>query len=201
MADSVRKDRIPRTLVGLGGVRLYNHPDVVYPARVLHARKGYMRSSGEAYREAPEWGISTRQAARMLGCSESAARSYLHRHKVPFRAVAGQGRPCVNYWRRSCVLALVKQRGEIVKRRPARMMDAAQAMRELGVGRSTLQRYVLGGMLRQVKLRLLTGRGLKNRAYYPAAQVRWLAAHLRAVRAKEAEWRALLAQVKCISGP
>lgn len=182
-------------------MRLYDLPGVVYPESVLRARAGYRRGSGEAYRAAPEWGISTRQAARVLGCSEAAARNYLHRHRVPFRAVVEPGRPCINYWRRSCVLALVKQRGEIVKRCPARMMDAARAMRELGVGRSTLQRYVRGGMLRQVKLRVLTPRGLKSRAFFMRAQVRMLAAHMRAVRVKEAEWRALLMQVKCISAP
>ena len=200
-AASGRKDCIPRTLVGLGGVRLYDMPGVVYPAEVLRARKGYMRGSGAAYREVPAWGMSTRQAARVLGCGETAARSYLHRHKVPYRVVAERGKPYCNYWRRSSVLALVRQRGAIVKRKPARMVDAAQAMAELGVGRSTLQRYVLRGMLRQVKLRVLTGRGLKSRAYYMRAQVRGLAAHLRAVRVKEEEWRAQLARLKYTCGP
>lgn len=200
-AGSVGKDCTARTLVGVGGALLYDMPGVVYPAVVLRARKGYMRGSGEAYREVPQWGMSTRQAARVLGCSDAAARNYLHRHRVPFRVVAEPGRPCTNYWRRSCVLALVKQRGEIVKRRPARMMNAAQAMAVLGVGRSTLQRYVRGGMLRQVKLRLLTARGLKSRAFFLGSQVRVLAAHMRAVRARETEWRALLARVKCTCAP
>lgn len=201
MAGSGRKDCTARTLVGVGGVLLYDMAGVVYPSEMLRARKGYMRGSGEVYREVPEWGMSTRQAARVLGCSDAAARSYLHRHRVPFRVVAEPGRPCINYWRRNCVLALVKERGEIVKRCPARMMSAAQAMAVLGVGRSTLQRYVRGGMLRQVKLRVLTGCGLKCRAFFLGAQVRMLAAHMRAVRAKEAEWRALLGRVKCTCAP
>ena len=200
-AVPARQECIPRTLVGLGGARLYDMPGVVYPAGVLHARKGYERGSGTAYREVPEWGISTQQAARVLGCSDAAARRYLHRHKVPFRVVAAAGRPCINYWRRSCVLALVKDRGEIVKRCPARMVDAEQAMKLLGVGRSTLQRYVQAGRLRQVKLRLLTGQGLKNRAYFLRSHVLVLAARIRAVRAKEKEWHRLLAQAKCTCGP
>ena len=200
LAEPVRRVCLRRTLTGVGGVRLYDVEGVVYPERVLRVRPGYMRGSGEAYREPPPWGISTRQAARLLGCSEAAARSCLHRHHVGFRVVAA-GKGCCNYWRRSAVLALVKERGEIVKRKPERLMDAAEAMAVLGVGRSTLQRYVRCGMLRQVKLRLLTGRGLKNRAYFLPAQVRGLAARLRALRAREAELQSLREQLKCTCGP
>ena len=147
---------------------------VQYPERVLRARPGYERSSGEAYREAPPWGISTRHAARLLGCSDSAARDYLHRHRVRFRVVAEPGRPCCNYWQRAAVL---------------------------GVGRSTLQRYVRSGMLRQVKLRLLTGRGLKERAYFLPGKVRALAGHLRALRVREAELRSMRERLKRTCGP
>ena len=120
--DSARIGGLQRTLTGVGGVRLIEMAGVQYPERVLRARPGYERSSGEAYREAPPWGISTRHAARLLGCSDSAARDYLHRHRVRFRVVAEPGRPCCNYWQRSAVLALVKERGEIVTRNPERLM-------------------------------------------------------------------------------
>ena len=199
--ESPRSGGLQRTLTGLGGVRLIEMEGVAYPERVLRARPGYERRSGEAYREAPAWGISTREAARLLGCSEAAAREYLHRHRVRFRVVAEQGRPCCNYWQRSAVQALVKARGEIVLREPERLMGMEEALAVLGVGRSTLQRYVRSGMLRQVKLRLLTGRGLKERAYFLPGKVRALAGHLRALRAREAELRAMRERLKRTCGP
>ena len=199
--DSARRGGLQRTLTGVGGVRLIEMAGVEYPERVLRARPGYERGSGAAYREAPPWGISTRQAARLLGCSDAAAREYLHRHKVRFRVVAEPGRPCCNYWQRAAVLALVKERGEIVKRNPERLMGMEEALAVLGVGRSTLQRYVRSGMLRQVKLRLLTGRGLKERVYFLPGKVRALAGHLRALRVREAELQAMRARLKRTCGP
>ena len=199
--DSARIGGLQRTLTGVGGVRLIEMAGVEYPERVLRVRPGYERGSGEAYREAPPWGISTRHAARLLGCSDAAARDYLHRHRVRFRVVAESGRPCCNYWQRSAVLALVKERGEIVKRNPERLMGMDEALAVLGVGRSTLQRYVRSGMLRQVKLRLLTGRGLKERAYFLPGKVRALAGHLRALRAREAELRSMRERLKRTCGP
>lgn len=199
--NTARMGGLQRTLTGVGGVRLIEMEGVHYPERVLRARPGYERSSGEAYREVPPWGISTRQAARLLGCSDSAARDYLHRHRVKFRVVAEPGRPYCNYWERSAVQVLVKERGEIVKRNPARLMGMEEALGVLGVGRSTLQRYVQSGMLRQVKLRLLTGRGVKERAYFLPGKVRALAGHLRALRAREAELQAMRERLKRTCGP
>lgn len=199
--ESARTGGLQRTLTGVGGVRLIEMEGVEYPERVLRVRPGYERRSGEAYREVPAWGISTRHAARLLGCSDSAAREYLHRHHVRFRVVAVPGRPYCNYWERSAVQALVKERGEIVREPPERLMGLGDALAVLGVKRSTLQRYVQSGMLRQVKLRQLTGRGLKERVYFLPGQVRALAGHLRALRAREAELRARRDRLKHTCGP
>lgn len=200
-ACSARSGDLQRTLIGVGGVRLIEMDGVNYPERMLRARPGYERKSGEAYREVPAWGISTRQAARLLGCSDAAARDYLHRHRVRFRVVAVPGRPYCNYWERTAVQALVKERGQIVKREPERLMGMEEALAVLGVGRSTLQRYVQSGMLRQVKLRLLTGRGLRERAYFLPGRVRALAGRLRALRQRAAELQAMREQLKRIYGP
>lgn len=79
------------------------------------------------------------------------------------------------------------------------MMDSRQAMKHLGVSRSSLQRYVQRGYLRQRMYRIQTPRSIRLRAYFPAPQVHALATLLRRMRAKEAELHELRLQLKLIS--
>lgn len=196
-----RAGRLPRTLKGLGGARLIDLPGVRHPESALVAPEGRVPETGAAYTQVPPWGMSTQQASRLLGNGVAAARRLLHRHKVPFRVVAVPGSPCACYWKRQEVMRLARQRGLILVRQPAKMVDTEQAMQMLGVGRTTLGRYVQAGRLRQVKARLLTPRGLKSKCYFLRAEVRTLAGRMRAVRALRAELAARVAELKCTSAP
>lgn len=196
---AVKPNYIPRTLIGVGGVRLYNIPGVTYPDEMLHTKRGTSRSSGQPFRKVPAWGISTAAAAEMLGSSCSSARSVLHRHKVGFRRVAVEGAPPCLYWRREQVEALVKQREPAVRQCPKRMMDSETARSLLGVGRSTLYRYVRKKLLREYRVRLVTEKGARIKTYYLRAEVLKLAARIRAIRARERELRELLQQRATIS--
>lgn len=185
--------------MGVGGVRLQNHPGIKHPPHILQARPGYEPRSGKPYHKPPPWGIDTWQAADLLGCGSAAARALLHRHGVKFRVVQEPGKPPCNLWDRDAVAALARERDITRTRLPPAMMDSRQAMKHLGVSRSSLQRYVQRGYLRQRMYRIQTPRSIRLRAYFPAPQVHALATLLRRMRAKEAELHELRLQLKLIS--
>lgn len=188
----VKPNIIPRTLVGVGGIRLFNHPGVTYPKEMLRPARGMNRGSGKPYDKAPSWGIDTATAAGMLHSSRSSARAVLHRHKVGYRLVAVAGGPPRLYWRRSQVQTIAARRGPLVKQCPARMVDSATARTMLGVGRSTLYRYVHRRLLHEKQVRLVTARGTRVKAYYLRSEVAKLAARMRAIRARQLELTRLL---------
>lgn len=188
----VKPNYIPRTLVGVGGVRLFDIPGVVYPKEMLRPARGMNRGSGKPYDKVPSWGIDTATAAGMLRSSRSSARAVLHRHKVGYRLVSVPGGPPRLYWRRSQVEALAARRGPLVKQCPARMVDSVTARAMLGVGRSTLYRYVHRRLLHEKQVRLVTARGTRVKAYYLRSEVAKLAARMRAIRARQQELTHLL---------
>lgn len=188
----VKPNFIPRTLIGVGGVRLFDLPGVVYPKEMLRPARGMNRGSGKPYNKIPDWGIDTAEAAKLLRSSRSSARAVLHRHKVGYRLVSVQGGPPRLYWRRSQVEALAARRMPMVKDCPKRMVDSATAREMLGVGRSTLYRYVQKKLLRERQVRLVTPKGTRLKAYYLRAEVAKLAARMRAIRARERELQRLL---------
>lgn len=188
----VKPNFIPRTLIGVGGVRLFDLPGVVYPKEMLRPARGMNRGSGKPYSKIPDWGIDTAEAAAMLRSSRSSARAVLHRHKVGYRLVSAQGGPPRLYWRRSQVEALAARRLPMVQGCPKRMVDSATAREMLGVGRSTLYRYVQKKLLRERQVRLMTPRGTRQKAYYLRSEVAKLAARMRAIRARERELQRLL---------
>lgn len=200
--DTARRTALPRTLVGVGGVRLLNHPGIKHPPHILQARTGCEPRSGKPYRKTPPWGIETRQAANMMGCGSTAARILLHHHGVKFRVVQEPGRPPCNFWDRDAVAALAREREKTRTLLPPAMMDSRQAMKHLGVSRSSLQRYVQRGYLRQRMCRIQTPRGIRLRAYFPAPQVHALATLLRHLHVKEKEMQNLRKRLKrfCKSG-
>lgn len=188
----VKPNIIPRTLVGVGGVRFFDMPGVVYPKEVLRVPRGMNRESGKPYTKIPSWGIDTATAAKLLRSSCSSARAVLHRHNVGYRRVAVQGGAPRLYWRRSQVEAIAARRGPLVKQCPARMVDSETARQMLGIGRSTLYRYVKRKLLHEKQVRLVTARGTRVKAYYLRAEVAKLAARMRAIRARERELTQML---------
>lgn len=181
-------DRLPRTLIGAGGVRLIDMPGVVYPREVIAGRKGWDRRSGRPYTKVPEWGISSREAARLMGCTLASARATLSRHKVRRRKVQGDDKVMRLYWKKEQVMALVESRAPLADKRPPKLITVPEALAILKVARSSLYRYVQRGRLREVKMRFSSPqRGARVKSLFVRAEVRKLAVYLRALREKERE--------------
>lgn len=188
MHDMVKPHFIPRTLKGVGGVRLFDLPGVVYPKEMLITKVGLNHKSGRPYKEIPlNWGITTNEAAAILRCTPASARTWLHRRKVPFRIVGEAGQSLRLFWRKDRVQALAKERLPVLQRQSEELVDATEAQRILGIGRSTLYRYEMRGQLSVTKVRKPSPRGLRPCSYYKRAEVEQLAKYLQSIRAKEAE--------------
>lgn len=171
-----------RKLVGIKGYRYFNIPGVTYPEEVLHPKPGYSERTGKPYASAPSWGISSADAAILLHCTASATRAYLHKSNIRFRLVQTQGKSCKIYWCRSQVMQLVANNAPIIQTPEEGMMSSAEAMRVLGVSRTTLMRYGKRGLLSITAMRRYTRCGLRLNHYFRAEEIE------RLQKAKE-EWQ------------
>lgn len=196
----VRPNYIPRTLRGVGGVRLFNIPGVIYPKEILTTKPGFNRKDGRPYRYVPGWGLTSREAAAILGSTPSASRTWLHRRKVPFRIVGEEGQSLRMYWRKDRVLALARERRPIAQKCPESLISTEEACSILSVGRSTLMRYEQKGRLRVRRMRAPSNKGLRLHSFYERTEVEQLAKHLATTRAKESELN-LLRRKSCPSPP
>lgn len=187
----VKPNFIPRTLRGVGGVRLFNIPGVIYPKEVLVTKEGFDRKSGRPYKLVPGWGLTSREAATMLGSTPPAARAWLHRRKVPFRIVSEAGKVMRLYWRKDRVEALAGSRNPVLRQRPDSYITTLEARRILCVGRSSLHRYQKNGKLTVTKVRIPSNKGLRLCSYFDRSEVEKLASMLNRVRLKEEELRRL----------
>ncbi len=191
----VQPNFIPRTLKGAGGVRLIDFPGVVYPPEMLRVRESRERNQGEPYRERPVWGISSREAAEMLHCSESAARIALHKKRVRCRVVREPGAAACLFWDKKQVEKLARARLPILDAVPPRFVDSRTAAEMLQVGRSSLYRYSKKRWLHPYRLRLRTPSGLRVHVYYRRDELMKLKFHLNALHMRMAEMRRLLSDM------
>lgn len=175
---------LPRTLRGVGGIRLINMPGVTYPAEILHGPRGADTRSGKAYKHPPVWGMSSRQAAEKLGVSVRTARSLLNRHKARYRLVAQPGKAACMYWETRVVNLLLAKRSPLVRKIPEKLCSACEACCILMVARSSLFRYAKQGLLREYKIRHATNSGVRQLSYYLRADVRKLAGRRNAALAR-----------------
>lgn len=183
----VRPNFIPRTLIGVGGVRLFNIPGVIYPDEMLHAKPGVKKKDGKPYNKAPEWGITSKEAAVILGCSLSAARTALHKNRVNCRLVH-EGSSRRLYWRKTQVEKLAAERLPLMKEERRKLVNTQEATQLLGISRSTLQRYYQSGKLKGIRVRYhLPKIGPRIRTYFLRAQVQSFAARLNAQRKRAEE--------------
>ena len=173
---------LPRTLLGVGGARLIDMPGVRYPDAMLHARRGTDERSGKAHTVPPDWGMSSRQAAEVLGLSVRTARALLNRHKARYRLVFQKVRPACLYWEKTVVKRLLAARPPLVQKIPEKLCSSTEACCILMVSRSTLFRYVKQAVLQEYKIRHATESGVRELSYYLRADVRLLAARRNAAR-------------------
>lgn len=181
----IRPNFIPRTLRGVGGVRLYDIPGVIYPKEILQAAKGREQSSGKPYTKPPAWGVTTREAAKLLSCTPAAARMAMQRRKVRYRMVKEPGNVPRLYWNRKEIERMAEARLPIVTRIPAKTLTAEQACALLHICRSSLHRYARKGRIRERSVRLMTKDGTRKMCLYIKADVKKLAARLNAIHAHE----------------
>ncbi len=191
----VRPNFIPRTLIGVGGVRLFNIPGVIYPEEMLKRHAGVKKKDGKPFHSVPSWGITTKEAARILGCSPSAARVTLHKNKVHYRIVSSEQSRRL-YWRKSQVEKIRNDRLPEMREENHKLVNSQEAVKILGVARSSLQRYVQRGKLRAINVRYVipNGGGARHRTYYERAAVLKLAYRLEAMRRHAAELDRLLSE-------
>lgn len=185
----IKPNFIPRTLKGVGGVRLFDIPGVIYPTEILRTRVGMDRKNGKPYDTVPSWGISTREASELLKCSLSATRACLYKNKVTYRLVAEPGNVPRLYWKKSQVEQVALNRLPVVKESSTdeKLVSSQEALKILQVGRSSLYRYAKAGRIHEIQVRQRSEKGLRRKSYFLKAEINRLAAHLNAVRIRNEE--------------
>lgn len=187
-----------RTLRGARGERLWNIPGVVYPAAVIQsAAEG--KTAKRPQKTIPQGYISTAEAAEMLEQrTHSAARNYMHHHGIPCRFVQLAAAPATScYWKRAAVEKLAASKPPLFKEIPEGFINSEHARAMLRASRASLFRYVEGGFLSMMKVRLQEDRKTRIVSLYPIEEVQALAETSLAARAAgEAYKEALKARKK-----
>lgn len=175
---SVRPNSLMRTRRGLGGVKLFNIPGVIYPESLLVAKPGMEPHTGQPYPAPPPNSIDSAQAAAWFGILVSSVRLLLHRRKVRFYIVQKPGCPRCLYWSRAQVLRLLKKFPQDAPGRPRGMLTLREAMERLPCSRSSLQRHTSSGRVRVLARRVKTASGMRTIYYYHAGDIKKLRGYL-----------------------
>ena len=183
---AVRRNEIPRSLIGAGGVRLYDIPGVIYPREMLNLepapQEEVAEDDCEILERPPIWGMPTAEVARQMGCSIGAARMRLQRCGVDqVKVRKGNGSLC-SYWRREQVRQIIGTRGEDVESMPSCYLTATAAAHLLQLSRSSLTRYEKLGKLKAVRVMFRTGGYKCVKSYYLRSDIRRLLYHLNSGR-------------------
>lgn len=182
--------RLPRTLVGMGGIRLINVPGVKYPDKLFRAEEGMNPRTGQPYDRPLYNTISTAEAAKILGRSNSSAHAFLRKKDIPFFYVRmkGDGKKLM-YWDKETVKRMIKRLPPVQKKLPQTMVNARDTLLLLGIVRSTLYRYVASGKLSEIRRRVMTTRGYRHQCLYLKSEVMKLKAWRRARREQFIRWQ------------
>lgn len=182
--------RLPRTLVGMGGIRLINVPGVKYPDKLFRAEEGMNPRTGQPYDRPLYNTISTAEAAKILGRINSSAHAFLRKKDIPFFYVRmkGDGKKLM-YWDRETVKRMIKRLPPVQKKLPQTMVNARDTLLLLGIVRSTLYRYVASGKLSEIRRRVMTTRGYRHQCLYLKSEVMKLKAWRRARREQFIRWQ------------
>ncbi len=184
--------RLEKHQSGRSGPQRYsNIPGVVYPSSSNQPKEGYCPTTGKPYTSPPRWGITTQEAADMLGSGASAARVMLKKNKIPFHLVALEGASPRHYWKKDRVAQLCKNRPPLVdkKAQMGQFLSMNDVVDRVGVGRSTIIRAIQEEKLPSVKVRLMTEQGPQKRCFFRLSDVRkwWNQRRARAKRRSEQE--------------
>lgn len=152
----VRRNIVRRSLIGVGGVRLFDVPGLVYPPEMLVEQPP---SQHDMLTEIPPWAISIGHAAAILHCCPSSARILLNKADVEKCKVKLPRMNPAYYWRKSQVEAVAAARPQELSAVPESYMSATDTARYLNVARSTLNRYLQHGVLASLLVRFRTPAG------------------------------------------
>lgn len=150
----------PRTLQGAGGARLFDLPGVVYPPEALGFRELWYGSP--VHHSIPERCITTREAARILKCSPSAARQYLHVNNIRFYIVGLPKQSRRYYWDRRQVEELASEKEPVYRLQTELYFTTKQALKILGISRTTLHRHFSQGKLTGICARIKSAYGARR---------------------------------------
>ena len=169
--DERRMTNEPPTPYGFGvpserlRARWASVPGVSYPEEV--EARPQMPAIEEM--DSKEW-MSTREAAELLGCTGSAARSRLHRNKVSYKRVLMDAWHDTIVWLRVAVEAM--HAGDPSMSLPEEgWLTAQQACEQLGINRTSLHKYTALGELRAIQVRIRTRRGMRKALFYEPEQL------------------------------
>lgn len=168
---------------------------VKYPDNYLHTHKGYDPRTNKPYTKTPSWAVSTREAAIILGISESATRALLHRHRIRRAFVQPLGKSIQLAWNRKAVASLAEKNHPLMHSIPDGWCDTAQAMAITTLSRTSLFRHVRHGRLRTRPCRLLKDCGPKYCMIYNIAELHKFADYIRTCHSLENQRRQALKQV------
>lgn len=187
----VKPNLVKRKLSGVGGKRYFDIPGVVYPDEVLKVKLGHCPKDGLPYSSPPSWGITTEHAAKILGCSSSAARIMLRRKKVYYHMVRCPSCPPIIYWKRDRVERIALEKLPLVPEdQIEQLLTTQQAADLLAVGRSTVQRAMKAQILNPVLVRINSPQGPRKRCFLRRDEVKKWGMHLRAKRLRVLEQQA-----------
>lgn len=177
--NMVRRNIIPRRLIGAHRVRLFDIEGITYPDSVLKEAppKDYAT-------EAPEWGICTNDAVLILGCQSSSARDLLDKYEVRKVKVKRRSLPPTWFWDKNQVEAVAAARHESISEMPPIYMGAQEACDYLRISRSTLNRYVRHGLLEVHPVHFRSAHHSCVKHLFLRVDIERFRQHLHAVRVK-----------------
>lgn len=187
---NLRPEGLVRTRRGLGGVKLFDLPGVIYPQSMLAAPPGMHPRTGRPYSRQPRKTVSSELAAKWFGILPSSVRILLHRHKVRYYIVQKDGCPRMVCWSLCQVRRLLEKMPREPARKPRGMLTLQQAMALLPCTRSTLQRHTAKGRVRVVRRRHMTPYGMRVVHYYDREDVKKLGTYLKFCARQRAELKA-----------
>lgn len=179
----IKRNMIPRTLRGANGERFYDIPGLVYPKHVLSPPPPKPKKN--LTHEVPPWGITTPEAAAMLGCRDSSARVLMRRNGITRVEVSRPHRPPISYWHKKELEALIQRRIKEVNSIPPNYISTDDACRMLNVCSTTLTRLAQKGKLQMLRVRFRSDKGVRIKLFFRRSQVRLIRYHMEALRRKE----------------
>lgn len=176
----VRRNIIPRRLIGAHRVRLFDIQGITYPESVLKEVPPEPIAPA-----APEWGISTNEAAAILGCKPSSARDVMDKLDVRKVKARRHSFPPTWYWDKSQVEAIAASRLAVLREIPRIYMSACEVCAFLHISRSTLYRYVRHGLLEVHPVYFRSAQHTCVKHLFLRADIERFRYHLNAVRIKK----------------